>query len=107
MFPTNGLEAKITPHFEFTLPSGNISERLKQQFNNLNTLFSLNFNFLNSSIDADVAFSYPLGFFVPGVHFFQNVDLENFIAPRFQDGELGLLPIVYFQTSFFNFEKEI
>jgi hypothetical protein len=110
MFPTNGLEAqeqkeepqrtvavstleaKITPHFEFTLPSGNISERLEQQFNNLNTVFSLNFNFLNSSIDADVAFSYPLGFFVPGVHFFQNVDLENLIAPRFQDGELGLLP---------------
>jgi hypothetical protein len=86
------LEAKITPHFEFTLPSGNISERLEQQFNNLNTVFTLNFNFINSSIDADVAFSYPLGFFIPGVHFFQNVDLENLIAPSFQDGELGLLP---------------
>ena len=35
------LEAKITPHFEFTLPSGNISERLEQQFNNLNTVFTL------------------------------------------------------------------
>ncbi len=85
------LEAKITPNFEFTLPSGNISERLEQQFNNLNTVFTLNFNFLNSSIEADAAFSYPLGFFIPGVHFFQNVDLENLIAPRFQDGELGLL----------------
>jgi hypothetical protein len=41
------LEAKIAPHFEFTLPSGNISERLEQQFNNLNTVFALNFNFIN------------------------------------------------------------
>lgn len=86
------LEAKISPQFEFTLPSGNISERFEQRFNNLHTVFNLNFNFLNSSIDADVAFSYPLGFFIPGIHFFQNVDLENLIAPQFQDGELVLLP---------------
>jgi len=86
------LEAKISPHFEFTLPSGNISERIEQQFNNLHSVFSLNFNFLDSSIDADVAFSYPLGFFVPGIHFFQNVDLENLVAPQFQDWELVLLP---------------
>ena len=58
----------------------------------MHTVFSLDFNFLNSSIDADVAFSYPLGFFIPGIHFFQNVDLENLVAPRFQDGELVLTP---------------
>lgn len=86
------LEGRISPHFEFTLPSGNISERIEQQFNNLHTFFSLNFNFLDSSIGADVAFSYPLGFFIPGIHFFQNVDLENLVAPQFQDGELTLLP---------------
>jgi hypothetical protein len=109
MFPQNGLEAqeqkaapgrtvamstleaRITPHFEFTLPSGSISERIEQQFNNFNMAFTLDFNFFNSSIDADIAFSYPLGFFVPGIHFYQNVDLENLIAPTFQDGELSLL----------------
>jgi hypothetical protein len=86
------LEAKGSPQFEFTLPSGNISERIEQQFNNLRVVFDLNFNFLNSSIDADVGFLYPVGFFIPGIHFFQNVDLENLIAPQFQSGELILLP---------------
>jgi hypothetical protein len=78
--------------FEFTLPSGNVAERIEQRFNNLQMVFSFNFNFLNSSIGADVAFSYPLGFFVPGVRFYQVVDLENLVAPQFQGGELTLLP---------------
>jgi hypothetical protein len=86
------LEGRGSPHFEFTLPSGNISERIEQQFNNLHVVFDLNFNFLDSSIDADVGFSYPVGFFIPGIHFFQNVDLENLITPQFQGGELILLP---------------
>ncbi|UCF99418.1 MAG: hypothetical protein JSV89_07740 [Spirochaetaceae bacterium] len=86
------LEAKVNPHFEFTLPSGNISERIEQQFNNLHTVFDLNFNFLNSSVDAGVTFAYPLGFFVPGIRFYQNVDLENLVAPQLQGGELTLLP---------------
>ena len=67
------LEGRINPHFEFTLPSGNIYQRIEQQFNNLNSVFSLNFNFLNSSIDANVAFSYPLGFFIPRIQFFQGL----------------------------------
>jgi len=86
------LEGRGRPRFEFTLPSGNISERIEQQFNNLHVVFDFNFNFLDSSIDADVGFSYPVGFFIPGIHFFQNVDLENLVAPQFQGGELTLLP---------------
>lgn len=86
------IESRVSPHFEFTLPSGNISERIEQQFNNLHTVFNLNFNLLDSSIDADVAIFYPLGFFIPGIHFYQNVDFENPVAPQFQDGELSLLP---------------
>jgi len=86
------LESRISPHFEFTLPSGNISERIEQQFNNLHLVFDLRFNFLDSSIGAEVGFFYPVGFFTPGIHFFQSVDLENLIAPQFQGGELTLLP---------------
>jgi hypothetical protein len=86
------LEGRGSPHFEFTLPSGNIYERIEQQFNNLHVVFDLNFNFLDSSIGADVGFSYPVGVFIPGIHFFQNVDLENLVAPQFQGGELTLLP---------------
>jgi len=86
------LESKGSPHFEFTLPSGNISEQIEQQFNNLHLVFDLRFNFLDSSIGAEVGFFYPVGFFTPGVHFFQSVDLENLIAPKLQGGELTLLP---------------
>jgi hypothetical protein len=86
------LEGRVSPQFEFTLPSGDISERIEQQFNKLHTVFRLNFNFLDSSIGADVAVSYPLGFFILGIHFYQDLDLENIVAPQFQDWELILLP---------------
>jgi hypothetical protein len=86
------LEAQVTPQLELTLPSGDISQRLDQTFNNLLMVFNLHFNILDSSIDADLGFSYPVGFFVPTLRFFQSVDLENLVAPRLQGGELSLLP---------------
>ena len=54
------LEGTISPGFELTLPSGSITERFEHRFNNIHTIFNLNFNFLNKQRKEEGEFKVSL-----------------------------------------------
>jgi hypothetical protein len=86
------VRAKVSPTFEFVLPSGNIYQHFTQDFNNLRMSFSLNYNILDNNIFGDIVFSYPLNRLVPSIRFAEDLDFENYISPSFSGGTFTLAP---------------
>lgn len=86
------VRARINPQFELVLPSGNISEHFVIYFNRLEMTFDLGFSIIDSSVDGQITFAYPIKKYRPYISFFQKVDFENLISPQLSDGEFSLLP---------------
>jgi hypothetical protein len=86
------VSARVSPSFEFVLPTGNIYEKLMESFNHLEMSFGLNYNFLQNSIAADVDFAYPYRRITPEIRFFIDLDFENTIYPVIEGGRLVLSP---------------
>jgi hypothetical protein len=86
------VKAKLSPTFEFALPSGNIYQHFIHDFNNLRLTLSLNYNVLDNGIKGTVGFSYPLDRFTPAVYFTEELDFESYIAPALTNGTFTLMP---------------
>lgn len=86
------VKPKLSPTFEFALPSGNIYQHFVHDFNNLRLSFSLNYNILDNDINGTVGLLYPLDRFTPAVYFTEELDFENYIAPTLMNGTFTLLP---------------
>ncbi|MBN2322787.1 MAG: hypothetical protein JXQ30_03570 [Spirochaetes bacterium] len=86
------VKAKLSPTFEFALPSGNIYQHFVHDFNDLRLSFTLNYNILDNDINGTVGFAYSLDRFTPAVTFTEELDFENYIAPALTNGTFSLMP---------------
>jgi hypothetical protein len=86
------VSARLSPTFEFELPSGNVYERFAERFNHMAMTFGLNYNFLDNQIEGDVEFAYPIRRWTPAVTFFLDPDFENDVTPQLQGDTVVILP---------------
>lgn len=86
------LEADVTPVLDVTLPSGSVAVESLIMFSNLELLARTDYDFLDNSIGARAAFSYPLGLILPELIFFDAVDFERTVQPRPTADGLSLTP---------------
>jgi hypothetical protein len=86
------VSARLSPTFEFELPSGNVYEHFVEHFNHMDMTFGLNYNFLDNHIAGDVEFAYPIKRWTPAVNFFLDLDFENDFTPQLQGDTIVILP---------------
>ncbi|UCB44466.1 MAG: hypothetical protein JSV25_09590 [Spirochaetota bacterium] len=86
------VRARLSPNFEFTLPSGNVYLHLLENFNNLNMAFNLNYNILDNNINGNITFAYPINRVTPSIMFSEDLDFENYIVPSVEGGTVTLVP---------------
>ncbi len=86
------LRARVSPQFEFVLPTGDLYEHFTTNFNNLEMTFNLHFSVIGNTLGGDIIFAYPFGKWAPYVRFSQVLDFENYFSPKLQGSELLLVP---------------
>ena len=82
----------VSPTVELSFPSGNFYMHFEQNFNILELVFDLNYNFFDDSLNSRATFAYPLGRFIPAIGFSGNLDFENLIAPTIVGSDVQLAP---------------
>jgi hypothetical protein len=86
------VRARISPTFEFGLPTGQLTISFSQLFGSLGLYFYLDYGTISSDIYSEIEFDYTLGRFVPFVKFFLQADFENIVAPGISGSGVVFVP---------------
>ncbi len=75
--------AEVRPDFEVVLPTGAIKQHIPLRFGRFGIDTTLGYAVNGNQLDGDMVFSYRLGRFLFEQRFFQMVDFEDYVDPRF------------------------
>ena len=75
--------ADVRPDFEIVLPTGAITQSIPLTFGRFGIDTTLGYAVNGNEINGEMVFSYDLGRVRPELRFFQRVDFEDYVDPRF------------------------
>jgi hypothetical protein len=75
--------ADVRPDFEVVLPTGAITQSIPLTFGRFGIDTTLGYAVNGNEIKGEMVFSYDLGRVRPELRFFQRVDFEDYVDPRF------------------------
>ncbi len=75
--------ADVRPDFEIVLPTGAITQSIPLTFGRFGIDTTLGYAVNGNEIKGEMVFSYDLGRVRPELRFFQRVDFEDYVDPRF------------------------
>ncbi|NBB90778.1 MAG: hypothetical protein GVY23_06185 [Spirochaetes bacterium] len=75
--------ADVRPDFEIVLPTGAITQSIPLSFGRFGIDTTLGYAVNGNEINGEMVFSYDLGRVRPELRFFQRVDFEDYVDPRF------------------------
>jgi hypothetical protein len=75
--------AEVRPELEVVLPTGAITQSIPLQFGNLQIDTTLGYAVNGNELDGEMVFSYRVWRLRPQLSFFQSVDFEDYVDPRF------------------------
>lgn len=82
--------ADVRPDFEIVLPTGAITQSIPLTFGRFGIDTTLGYAVNGNEIKGEMVFSYDLGRVRPELRFFQRVDFEDYVDPRFSTSSVDV-----------------